>query len=149
MSSLEKSKTHNEEPYILKLFKNTFNLESCVNLFIGSQYYFLHQIFTVCIAFILCFSNNINHLSVILLIVFIDALSVSLAHDCPLTIMERQYLGTSSVDHKHTIMKNMGINYKCDHIYEQVIELLIAVFLMICMKIFFLIIFNTFNIKLS
>lgn len=130
------------EPKLLSLFKNTFKVKSYVNLFIGSQYYIVHQIFIFCIGFIVCFSNNVIHLCVILLIVFLDGLAVCLSHDCPLTILERQYLGTSALDHKHIIMKNIGINYECEHLYEQVIELLITIFAMICMKIFFIIIFD-------
>lgn len=133
---------------IIRKLTGTFKKSFGRDFVIGSLYYSIHQVFIFLIGFISTFSFNIIFLCAILVIVSMDALSIVVLHDCPLTIMEKKYLGTSVCEHRNIILKELGISYRCDHIYEQTIELLINVWMLLAMKICLIIVFKMFKIDL-
>ena len=133
---------------IIRKLTGTFKKSFGRDFVIGSLYYSIHQVFIFLIGFISTFSFNIIFLCAILVIVSMDALSIVVLHDCPLTIMEKKYLGTSVCEHRNIILKELGISYRCDHIYEQTIELLINVWMLLAMKICLVIVFKMFKIDL-
>ena len=116
--------------------------------FKGDLYYNLHLYFIYTIGVIIMFSTSINTLGIILLIISLDAFSVVILHECPLTTMERKYLGYSSCDKRNDLLKNSGIMYNCDHNYEKQIELLINIWCLIASKCLMIMLLNMFNIQL-
>ena len=57
----------------------------------GTYYYLLHYIFMILIIIIFIFTNNITFLVILLNIILLDAASVVVLHDCPLSILEKKY----------------------------------------------------------
>jgi len=112
------------------------------------KYNFIHDLFIFIIAFIIVFNTNLFYLAIILLIISLDAFSIVVLHQCPLTILEKKYLKKTSCEERNTILKNIGITYKCNHYYENQIELLINVWLLVACKCLVIILLKTFNIKL-
>ena len=123
---------------------NKLNLKN-VNLI---KYDLIHDIFIFVIAFIIIFNTNLLYLVIVLLIVSLDAFSIVVLHRCPLTILEKKYLKKTSCEKRKNILKNLGILYKCNHEYENQIELLINVWMLVAGKCILIILLNTFNIKL-
>lgn len=125
-------------------FYDKLNLKS-IDL---KNYGVIHDIFIFVIAFIIIFNNNLFYLMIILLIVSLDALSIVVLHKCPLTLLEKKYLKKTSCEERKKILKNLGILYNCNHEYENQIELLINVWLLVSGKCLLIILLNTFKIKL-
>lgn len=115
----------------------------------GYVYYYLHICIIILILFITLFSTSLYYLIVIILIVSLDGISIIYLHECPLTTMEKKYLGYSSCDERDKILKELNIMYNCEHTYEKQIELLINIWCIIAFKCLLIIFFNTFNIKLT
>ena len=109
----------------------------------------IHSAFVVAVGFIGVFNIHLFHLCALLVIVSMDAFSVVMLNECPLTAMERKYLGHTGCDVREEFLKNMGIMYNCDHTYEKQIELLINVWMLIAAKILIILVLNTFQIKLA
>jgi hypothetical protein len=109
----------------------------------------IHEIFIFLVSFVGLFNNNIAHLSVLLLIISLDAVSIVMLHECPLTTMEKKYLNTSSCDVRREAMANLGIMYNCDHEYEKQVELLINAWMLVSGKMLFILFLKTLNIKLT
>lgn len=128
--------------------KILFWLKPYFNYFIGSYYVILHYLLMVTVAFILFFSNNLVYLCLILIIVIITALSNIMIHNCPLTHLERKYLGKSQVKFIKENVKKMGIHYRSNHIYEYQLELLTNTYSFIMFKIMGIIILKMLNIKI-
>ena len=112
------------------------------------QYNLIHDIFIFFMAFIIIFNTNLFYLAIILIIISLDAFSIIVLHQCPLTILEKKYLKKTSCEDRKKILKNIGIFYKCNHYYEHQIELLINVWLLVACKCLVIILLKTFNIKL-
>jgi hypothetical protein len=115
----------------------------------GYTYTFIHNIIICSIAFVGIFSSSWVHLTCLLIVVSLDALSIVVLHECPLTSLEKKYLGVSGSDNRTYILKKAGIMYKCNHNYEKQIELLVNVWCLIACKILIIIFFKTFHIKLN
>lgn len=128
-----------------KYINDNFNLKA---LKYTTYFKEIHHTFIFLIAFIGLFNNNILHLSIILLIISLDAVSIVLLHECPLTTMEKKYLNTSSCDIRNDYLKSLGIMYNCDHDYEKQIELLINAWMLVTGKIIVILLLKTFNLKL-
>lgn len=60
----------------------------------------------------------------------------------------KKYLKTTSIDIHKKCLKNLGISYRCNHVYENQLELLINVWLLFTFKCFFIIILKTLRIPL-
>jgi hypothetical protein len=117
--------------------------------FIRLYYVYLHLITMMLGLIIVLFSKNIFHLLIILIILCLDALANILLHDCPLTILENKYSKISISKLKSRVYKKLGINYKCTHIYENQLELIINTISATTIKIFIIILCDIFNIKIS
>lgn len=126
-------------------FVKHFNL---ANFLKGSYYLSFHTFFVVVVVFITLFNTSIFDLIVLLTVVSFDALSIVVLHGCPLTHMEKKYLGISGMDLHNIGLKHMNICYNCDHLYEQQIELMINVWSIVAFKIFILLLFKMFNVHL-
>jgi hypothetical protein len=129
---------------ISKQFNNIFNLNKLKGIF----YFNIHIYLISIIGFITFFTTSVNVLIVVLIIVSLDAVSIVFLHECPLTTMEKKYLGITSCELRNEILGNCGIMYKCDHDYEKQIELLINVWTIIASKCLSIIFLKMFNIQL-
>ena len=107
---------------------------------LGVYYASLHLLLMVLAAFLLLFNQNIYHLFLLLGIVAIDALSCVILHNCPLTLLEQKYLGTSLIRINMKLCKKMRIGYRYSHEYERTIELLSNVGALLILKIIVLMI---------
>jgi len=114
----------------------------------GFYYYFLHFVIIGFICFVGIFSTNIIHLSMVLLIVSLDAWSVIVVHGCPLTLLEKKYLNSTSCEQRKSCFENLNILFECDHEYEKITELLVNVWSALATKIMAIICLNTFKLKL-
>ena len=56
------------------------------------SYNVIHDIFIFVIAFIIIFNNNLYYLTILLIIVSLDAVSIVVLHKCPLSTLEKKYL---------------------------------------------------------
>lgn len=106
---------------------------------LGMYYMIIHTILIYAGIFIILFTNNIIHLTILLIIASFDAFSIVVLHNCPLTMLEQKYLGTSCVNIRKQYLKKQNILYKCNHEYEKQLEFLINVWCIISAKIMFLI----------
>jgi len=122
---------------IIRIILNS--VPQCIKGFIGSYYAFIHSLIAFLGLLILLFSNNIIYLSILLLVIILDSLAIVFLHDCPLTMLEKKYLGTSTVTARRNALKNMGILFTCDHEYESQLELLINLWTIVAIKIFVII----------
>ena len=129
---------------ISNFLNNTFHLSKLK----GVIYFNLHLYFLVVIGFITLFSTSVNILLITLVIVSLDAISIVFLHECPLTTMEKKYLGFTSCELRNEYLEKAGIMYNCDHNYEKQIELLINVWSIIASKCLAIIFLNMFNVKL-
>jgi hypothetical protein len=111
----------------------------------GEYYYTVHNLIIFCIGIILAFSTHIGHLAVCLVVISMDALSVVVLQDCPLSLLEERYLNTSSTRERKDFMCSLGVGYNCDHQYEKIIELLINVLSICALKMFVIILLRSFN----
>ena len=135
---------------IVRKWSNAFNGAYDLNALIKSQIYsFFHLVYGSLICFIIVFSTNINYLLISILIVALDGISIIFLHQCPITMLERKYIGDSDSDFRQRIIEKLGISYQCDHIYEQQIEFVINVLFIITMKLFAIMVMRTFKYKLN
>ena len=116
------------------------------NFFIGSYYRYIHILYMIICSTILLFSNNIIYLSALLVIIITDVCSVVIIHDCPLTYLERKYLGSSFIKETIKIIKKLGIHYRDIDAYEYQLEILGIAWTFVAFKILILILIKTFNI---
>lgn len=125
---------------------DNFNLK---DFKIKKMYILIHGLLIFLVGFIFMFNCNILHLIIVLIIVSLDAFSIVVLHNCPLTLMEKKYLKHSSNDIQKKCLKNLGISYNCDHIYENQIELLINIWMLIAGKCLIILFLKTTNIRLT
>ena len=78
-------------------FKKLMSLTFQKDLIIGVGYMTVHVIY-VCMALTIVLSNNIFHLFIGIILVFINILSIYLIRTCPLIILEKKYLNVSFVN---------------------------------------------------
>lgn len=127
---------------IVRIILNS--IPSYIKTLIGSYYAFIHSLLAFLGLIVMLFSNNIIYLSALLLVIILDSLSIVFLHDCPLTMLEKKYLGTSSVTTRRAALKNMGILFTCDHEYEAQLEVLINMWTITAIKMFVIICSNIF-----
>jgi len=133
---------------ITRRIKNYLGTIIDFNKLKGLTYYYLHCFFIFVITFITIFSTSKIELIILLIIITLDAMSIIYLHECPLTTMEKKYLGYTSCEERYYYLKKMDIMYNCDHTYEKQIELLINIWCIIAVKCLIIIFLNMFNIKL-
>jgi len=124
---------------------NKFNLKELQE---SIFYRHVHDTFIFLVSFIAMFSMNLTHLTVLFIIVSLDAFAVVVRHGCPLTALERKYIKRSSCDDRDELLDALGISYNCNHEYEKQVELLINVWLLVAGKCMCIIVMKMFNIKL-
>lgn len=144
----EKEKLINVDENIVRQFSKYLNDTFNLNKLKGVLYFNVHLYILFIIGFITLFTTSINILIIVLIIVSLDAISIVFLHECPLTKMEKKYLGITSCEIRNNFLRNSGIMYKCDHNYEKQIELLINVWSIIATKCISIIFLQMFNIKL-
>jgi hypothetical protein len=113
----------------------------------GYYYVFVHYTILILSAIIILFNNNPIHLTLLLIVLSLDAFSIVVLHNCPLTILEQKYLKNSLAKKRIKSLKKSKIVYKCNHMYEQQLELLINVWILIACKILFILTIQTINKK--
>ncbi len=149
-----KNKNKNKKPKIninkniIRRISNYLNKVFGFNKLRGLVYYYIHFYLIFMIGFISIFTTSISFLIIMLVIVSLDAVSIVVLHECPLTTMEQKYLGITSCDERNKLLENAGIMYNCNHNYEKQIELLINVRTIIATKCLSIIFFKMFDIKL-
>ena len=127
-----------------------FNLPSnFIKQVIGNYYGLLHTILIIGGAAIILFSKNLVHLSIILLIISLDAFAIVVRHDCPLTQMEEKYLGVSGKRQINEFLKSYGLVYNCSHLYESQLELVVNFWALTACKIVMLICLKMLKIELN
>lgn len=131
---------------VVREFLNNVINKDLKSKILGSYYVIIHSLIMYFGMTIILFSNNIYHLFAILLFVSMDALSVVILHDCPITLLEKKYLDSSMAQLKEAQLKECNIVYKDNHLYETQIELLINLASIIILKILVLIFIDLFNI---
>jgi hypothetical protein len=130
---------------ISNVFKKYLKKNNISMKIVGWYYQFIHYMIIVLAATVMLFNNNPFHLTLLLIVISLDAFSVVILHNCPLTILEQKYLKTSLVKERMDTLRKSKIVYKCDHVYEQQIELLINVWCLIACKILFILTMKTIN----
>lgn len=125
------------------------SIKMYIPMTIGIYYGTLHLFVMFFSAIVLLFDTNIYHLIILLNIVFIDAISCIFLHNCPLTELEKKYLGHSIVGTRMNIFRNVGICYQCNHEYENTIEFLTNIAGLLIGKISVLIASKIFSIEFS
>jgi hypothetical protein len=125
------------------------SIKMYIPMTIGIYYGTLHLFIMFFSAIVLLFDTNIYHLIILLNIVFIDAISCIFLHNCPLTELEKKYLGHSIIGTRMNIFKNVGICYQCNHEYENTIEFLTNIAGLLIGKISVLIASKIFSIEFS
>lgn len=136
-----------------KLHKTIFNKSFSKNVilndyilknyryFIGSYYSILHKLIMIMGLFIIIFSNDIISLTCLLVILFLDSVSNIIMYDCPLTMLEKSYLGHSFTSSRLEFLQNIGILYTNSRVYDTQLELIInvssaCIFKILCLSIF-------------
>ena len=114
---------------------------------LGYYYQFIHYLIILLGAILILFCNNISYLLIIILLVSLDGIANFICHDCPLTILEKKYLKKSLCQNKKKFFKNMKILYKCNHVYETQVELIVNVWALLACKIMILLILKTFSLN--
>lgn len=112
---------------------------------VGWYYQFIHYLIIILAGIVMLFNNSPFYLTLLLIVISLDAFSIVILHNCPLTILEQKYLKTSLVKDRMKKLRKSKIVYKCNHVYEQQIELLINVWCIIACKILFILTMKTFN----
>ena len=109
---------------------------------IGCYYYYIHLFIMTMCGLVIFFSKNIHYLTILLIIVTLDLFLIVILHDCPITIYEQKYLGTSGIADKNKFLKSLGISHHCNHYYEVQLETVINIWCVIVSKISSLITFK-------
>ena len=143
-SKLDKIKKHKNK--IRDLSNTSSNFMKQV---IGNYYGLLHTILIIGGAAIILFSKNLVHLSIILLIISLDAFAIVVRHDCPLTQMEEKYLGVSGKRQINEFLRSYGLVYNCSHLYESQLELVVNFWALTACKIVMLICLKMLKIELN
>ena len=143
-SKLDKIKKHKNKIRDLSNTSSNF-----IKQVIGNYYGLLHTILIIGGAAIILFSQNLIHLSIILLIISLDAFAIVVRHDCPLTQMEEKYLGISGKRQINEFLKSYGLVYNCSHLYESQLELVVNFWALTACKIVMLICLKMLKIELN
>jgi len=99
--------------------------------------------------FIILFSNNLLWLSFILNLIILDSMAIVFIHDCPLTFLERKYLGYTSVSSRSDWLYQLDILYECTHDYEKQLELLINLWSIVAVKMLCIISMDMLSIQIK
>ena len=113
---------------------------------IGKYYQWAHNLIIYGGGFLILFNTNPVHLIVLLIIITLDGVANTIRHDCPLTEMEKKYLGTSLSQERKELLCNAGILYKsADNIYESQFEVIVNMWTLTAVKIIIILIMKSFT----
>jgi hypothetical protein len=124
--------------YLQPLFKSYF---------MGHYYLFIHYTIMLAGAVVFLFTKNIFFLCVILFTLVLDTFCIAGLHNCPLTLLERNYLQVNYASSMKEALHRCNIVYNCDHAYESQIEYLINLWCFVVLKILGLMLMRTFHIQ--
>lgn len=124
-----------------------FEFNGKINHAAALGYMSLHMFFIIGVTFVFIFNTNITLLCALLIIVTLDAAAIVFLHGCPLTHLERKYLGVDDCEMRRKVIEKCSIFYKCEHEYEKQVEVMINIWSMIASKILILLICKTLNWK--
>jgi len=113
-----------------------------INDIIGLYYINIHLLFFVFIGFVGLMSNNLQYLTIILIIALLDLWVNIVWNECPLSVLETKYLKFSNKSEQSKYFRSLGINYKCKHYYENQIDIISTGISIISAKIGLIIIFK-------
>jgi len=85
--------------------------------------------------FLILFDTNLIHLTIMLCVVTLDGFANVVFHECPLTLLEKKYLGTSIIQKRIQTFKNMNICYTAEDSYESTLEFIVNIWSIISLKI--------------
>ena len=116
---------------------------------IGCYYGAIHLSIMILGATLLLFDNNVIHLFLVLTCISIDALSTVILHNCPLTLLERKYIGLGWKGFQNKLFKKLRIDFRCNHEYEATVELLTNLGSLTILKILLICVMNCFPISFT
>jgi hypothetical protein len=125
------------------------NLVPYLKPIIGCYYGTIHILIMLIGATLLLFDNNVIHLCIMLICISLNALSCVIIHNCPLTLLERKYLGLGWKGFQNKVFKKIKIDFRCNHEYETTIELLTNLGALTMFKILFICVMNCFPISFT
>jgi hypothetical protein len=121
---------------IRSLSQTILNILKNENINIGLYYLILHSAIVISGTLVIIFDTNLIHLIITLIVVSLDAFANVVVHECPLTVLERKYLGTSMVDERIKVFQNLNIFYTAEDSYESTFELIVNIWSIVSLKIF-------------
>ena len=142
-----------------KLYYNSYLYNSWINTpFISSirnfcckipgvYYCLVHTLFMILIGIIVFFVTNKSHLCMTLLVISLDAIANVVFFDCPLSSLEKKYLGKSMIESRLTKLQQCGMMYANNRIYDTQLEVIINGWTLCSAKILCLIVFDWFHIN--
>lgn len=98
-----------------------------IRYLIGSYYSLIHKLIMIAGLFLIVFSNDLFALICLLNILFLDSISNIIMYDCPLTLLEKSYLGYSFTSSRLELLQNIGIMYTNSRVYDTQLEIIINV----------------------
>jgi hypothetical protein len=119
------------------------------NSLIGYYYLMLHNLLLLGGGLILLFSNNVVYLTMLALIIMGDAACIVTLHNCPLTLLEQNYLNRNFAKETKNALAYANVVYKCEHVYETQLEFVINLWTFVVFKIFCVMLMQTFKITAS
>jgi len=119
------------------------------NSLIGYYYLTLHNLLLLGGGLILLFSDNVVFLTMLCLIIMGDAACIVTLHNCPLTLLEQNYLDRNFAKETKNAFAYANIVYNCEHVYETQLEFVINLWTFVVFKIFALMLLRTFHVTWS
>jgi len=133
-----RDKSNKPKKNLKKRINNYFDWSQIYNYTLGTYYRIVHWILIFLGTFLILFDENPWHLIILLIIVTSDGAANIMIHDCPLTMYETMYLGTSLSDERKSMWKKFKIPFDCEHVYESQLELIVNIWILCANKIFIL-----------
>lgn len=115
----------------------------------GIYYGTIHIIIMLCSATVLLFDNNVIHLILMFNLLAVDAFSCIILKNCPLTVLERKYLGKTWMSTRFEVLQNLGIDHHCCHEYEATLETLMNMGGLFILKLSILFILSLFPFSIT
>lgn len=146
--------TIREKEYI-NLFNNNYIYSNNITTYFkniclkipGYYYCIIHTIFMILCGYILFFIHDKISLIILLLIISLDAHANVVLFDCPLSGLEKKYLGSNMIESRIHVLQHFGIMYSNDKCYDTQLEVIINAWSLVAGKILFLVIFDYYGIK--
>jgi hypothetical protein len=113
----------------------------------GLYYKFIHGIYIYFIMFMMLFSTNLYHLTLLLFMIMLNAFAVVVRQRCPLSEFEEKYMKESAYLTRQKILKFI-IASSCEHEFESTIEMLLNAWCIISLKCLSIMILKSSNIQI-